>query len=139
MGAMSNGQAVVITLVESVYLIFMFFLYKTRYTLSSARYDQSTQQLGWLFVHDTGNYENKVCLFGKIAALIVLVGAWVRLRWATADAVDGRWRTAMQWATLLCSTVGAGAAYHMNRTVFVYLLPLLVVESYWLWMLECMG
>jgi hypothetical protein len=136
MGAKDAGLMVLATCVESAYLLFMFFVYKTRYVVGKARYEHTTQQLGRLFVHDTGEYENKVCLFGKVVAVLAIVGAFVRLRMlATEPPSRGRVR-AVQLMTVLWSGACAAAAFHMNLTAFVYILPLLVAEMFWVGMLE---
>ena len=69
----------ILTILESAYLFFVYFLYKTTYTFGTARFDKETQALGSLFVHDTKTYENKVCAFGKIMALIAIILGVARL------------------------------------------------------------
>ena len=135
MPVIQASRAAILTLVECAYLFYMFFFFKTRYALGQARYEQDTQRLGRMFVHDTGHYENKVCAFGKMVALVAIALAVGRFHYATAERA-GAHATTMQIGTLLCGGVCAVAAFHMNLTAFVYILPLLVAEVGWVYLLE---
>ena len=131
-----------ITLVESLYLLFMYFIYKTKYTYGQAPYDKETQRLGPMFVHDTGQYENKVCLFGKIMSLIAVMLAAARLyfivyRDSSSSSSSSSNNTHILFiTTLLFDTICIFLAYIMNFTAFIYLIPLLVPESYFLYLLS---
>ena len=132
---MRTSIAMLMTLVESTYLFYMFYFYKTRHVIGHAKYDQATQQLGRMFVHDTGQYENKVCLFGKLVAILAVACAFLRL-WLVATQRAAEHPTTMQLVTLSCSFVCAVAAFHMNLTAFVYILPLLAAELLWVCLLR---
>ena len=113
----------ILTILESAYLFFMYFIYKTTYTFGQARFDKETQALGPLFVHDTRTYENKVCTFGKIMALIAIVLASLRLYFINSVSQN----------TIIISTLGfclpcLFLAFNMNLTSFVYLIPLIISE-----------
>lgn len=113
----------IITVIESVYLLYMFVVFKTTYSFGTATLDKATQALGPLFVHDTGQYENKVCLFGKIMACVAVIIWSVR-------GIMGR-RAA--WATVIFDAVCFILAYMMNLNAFVYVLPLVFSEFYLTW------
>ena len=136
MWTMNARLMTLVTFVESAYLLFMFFLYKTRYVIGQARYEQETQQLGRMFMHDTGQYENKVCLFGKFVAVLAIACAFVRLRMVATQQPSSEHARAMQILTVLFCGACAAAAFHMNLTAFVYILPLLVAELLWVCTLE---
>ena len=53
-----------ITLFESLYLIYMYFFFKTKYNINTALLDKKIQNIGPFFVHNTGANENKICSFG---------------------------------------------------------------------------
>jgi len=116
---------IIITIIEAVYLFYMFFLFKTDYSIRLAPYDKGVQDLGSLFVHDTGELENKVCPFGRFMAIIAIgLGGWRALRGSGREATiafDG-----------LCLAMAAV----MNMNAFVYLLPILIAEIYIVSMLK---
>lgn len=122
-----------LTLVESLYLLFMYFVYKTKYSYGQAMYDKETQRLGPMFVHDTGHYENKVCMFGKVMALIAVLLAAIRLYFMQQG--NSRTNTTLLTTTLIFDAICIFLAYIMNFTAFVYLIPLLVAEPYFIYLL----
>jgi len=114
----------IITVIESVYLLYMFVFFKTKYSLGAAAFDKATQALGPLFVHDTGQYENKVCLFGKVLACVAVIV------WSLRGIMRGRTVAA---ATLIFDALCLLLAYAMNLNAFVYILPLVFSELYLTW------
>jgi len=117
----------VVTVVESVYLIYMFFIYKTTYRIQGAHFEKETQSLGSYFVHDTGRYENKICLFGKIMAILAIILAVVRLYFLTYyPEIKSRLVIMTLGFDSLCLFLAAS----MNLNALVYLLPILVGEAY---------
>lgn len=121
----------ILTILESAYLFFMYFLYKTTYTFGKAKYDKETQSLGSLFVHDTNTYENKVCTFGKIMAVIAIGLAALRLYYVKTTSTT----------TIIASTAVFGLiciflAINMNFTAFVYISPLIFTESLLLYLIS---
>ena len=114
-----------ITFVEYVYLLFMYFLFKTSYSFSGASFEKETESLGAMFVHDTGHYENKVCPFGKIMAVVAVTFAISR-----AYIINPTNRNTLLYATLGFDTICLTLAYFMNLNAFVYILPLIAAEMY---------
>uniref|UniRef100_A0A6C0DS42 Uncharacterized protein n=1 Tax=viral metagenome TaxID=1070528 RepID=A0A6C0DS42_9ZZZZ len=113
------SRLLILTIIESFYLLYMFFLFKTDYSIYIAPFDKGVQNLGSLFVHDTGHYENKVCLFGRVMAVVAVgLGGW--------RAASGKGRLATMVFDGLCLVLAA----LLNMNAFVYLLPLLVGEIY---------
>ena len=49
-------------IIESIYLFYMFFVFKTTYSFNLAICDKEIQELGTLFIHDSNIYENKICI-----------------------------------------------------------------------------
>lgn len=113
----------IITVIGSVYLLYMFMLFKTNYSFGTAAFDKATQALGPVFVHDTGEYENKVCLFGKIMACLAVI------IWAVRGIMGRR----AVIPAVIFDVVSLFLAYMMNLNAFVYVLPLVFSEFYLTW------
>lgn len=118
---------IIVTIIESVYLIYMYFICKTQYSVGKARYESETQSLGSMFVHDTGRYENKVCVFGKIMAIIAVILASIRIYILTRFP---EYKKNLLISTIVFDTLCLVLAYNMNLNAFVYLLPILLGEIY---------
>ena len=117
----------IVTIIESVYLIYMFFIHKTQYSVGKAPYESETQSLGSMFVHDTGKYENKICLFGKIMAIIAVILASIRIYILTRFP---EYKKNLLIITVVFDALCLTLAYNMNLNSFVYLLPILLGEIY---------
>jgi hypothetical protein len=117
----------IVIIIESVYLIYMFFIHKTQYSVGKAPYESETQSLGSMFVHDTGKYENKICLFGKIMAIIAVILASIRIYILTRFP---EYKKNLLIITVVFDALCLTLAYNMNLNSFVYLLPILLGEIY---------
>lgn len=111
------NQILLVTVAESLYLLYMFFVYKTQYSYASL-FD--VQVVDIVFVHDTGEYENKICLFGKILAILAIGLAFARVYFQTS---------AKLW-TLLFDGLCILLAALMNTNALLYILPLVLGEAY---------
>lgn len=118
---------IIVTVIESVYLIYMFFFYKTNYSFSGASFEKQTQSIGSLFIHDTGRYENKICQFGKIMAFVAIGLAFVRLFILTRFPESKN--RLIKW-TVVFDIICVILAAIMNLNALVYILPLLIGEFY---------
>jgi hypothetical protein len=110
----------IITVIESIYLFYMYFLFKTKYTLNTAILDKTVNKLGPFFVHKTEYNYNKVCDFGKFMAIVSIILAFVRLYY-------------LDNPNIIIYTLGYGLvclllAFVMNMNAFIYLMPLVVTE-----------
>lgn len=114
------------TLIESLYLIYMFFIYKTSYSIKGASLEKETESIGKMFVHDTGHYENKICVFGKIMALLAIALACLRLYFLQYPESE----TNIIYFTLGFDCLCLLLASIMNLNALVYLLPILLGEAY---------
>ena len=110
----------VITIVESLYLFFMYFLFKTKYSVGSAILDKEVNNLGPFFTHNTHCNCNKVCVFGKFMAFVSIILGFVRLNHLNNPNII----MYMLGYGLTCLLV----AFLMNLNAFIYLLPLVVSE-----------
>ena len=110
----------VITIVESLYLFFMYFLFTTKYSVGSAILDKEVNNLGPFFTHNTHCNCNKVCTFGKFMAIVSIILGFVRLNHLNNPNII----MYMLGYGLTCLLV----AFLMNLNAFIYLLPLVVSE-----------
>jgi hypothetical protein len=104
----------------------MFFFFKTKVGFKGSLLDPSS--LGEMFIHDTGVYENKVCTFGKIMALVAIL-FWV-VRWYLMKGPEYK-RLLFNITTgfdLICISLAA----LMNINALVYILPIIPIELYFL-------
>ena len=111
-----------ITYFESTYLIYMFFLFKTRYSFDFAIFDKEVQSINPFFIHNTGFYENKICSFGKIMAIIAVILAYLR--------VYNRNNKNVVTYTIGFDVICITLALLMNFNAVVYILPLILTEYY---------
>uniref|UniRef100_A0A6C0DF08 G-protein coupled receptors family 1 profile domain-containing protein n=1 Tax=viral metagenome TaxID=1070528 RepID=A0A6C0DF08_9ZZZZ len=111
-----------VTLCESLYLFYMYFLFKTKYTFNTALLDKQIQKIGPFFVHNTGSKENKICLFGKMMAIIAIILAWIRLHFLDNPKVISY--------SLAFSSICIILAFLMNTNALVYIIPLIIIEIY---------
>ena len=125
-------KTILLSILSSLYLIYMFFFYKTKYHFGQAKYEKETQHLGTLFVHDTGNYENKVCVFGKIMAVIAILLATIRLYIMN---MFPEYNMYLLIFSLIFNCICLFLAFNMNLTAFVYLVPLIITELYFVYLL----
>jgi hypothetical protein len=121
---MDNTQLNIITLVESVYLFYMYFLFKTNFSFSSAIFDKHIQNSGSFFIHDTNSYENKICGFGKIMAIVAIILAFLRIPYLANKSDSIIYKIIM--FDLICLSL----AFLMNLNAFVYVIPIIICEIY---------
>lgn len=115
----------IVTIIESLFLVYMYFFFKTSLSFDSAIFEKKIQSLGDFFVHDTHTKENKVCAFGKIMAIVAIILAFVRAYFFKKE-----YATQIIFGTIVFDTVCLSLAYVMNMNAFVYVLPLMVFELY---------
>jgi hypothetical protein len=121
------NKTITTTVIESIYLLYMYFFFKTTYIFNGASFEKETESLGQMFIHNTGEYENKVCMFGKIMAVLAVFLAIVRAYLLLANPTYKN--------TIITTTIGfnifcLSMAYMMNLNAFVYVLPLILTEVY---------
>lgn len=113
-----------ITIFQSIYLLYMYFVFKTNYSFSSAMFDKQVQNLGSFFMHNTNRYENKICLFGKLMAVIAVILAFIRLYLISTN-YD---KSTLFYYTLIFDLTSLSLALIMNLNAAIYLIPLIVCE-----------
>jgi hypothetical protein len=98
----------------------MYFLFKTKYNISTAILDKAVNKLGPFFAHKSQCYCNKVCGFGKVMAIISIILGFVRLNYLNNP-------------NIIIYILGYGLtclllAFLMNMDAFIYLIPLIITE-----------
>jgi len=111
-----------LTIFESLYLFYMYFIFKTNYSFNYAIFDKQINSMGSYFVHDTGRFENKICLFGKFMALIAIILAFIRL--------SSNNKASLFYITLIFDLVCLLLASVMNLNALVYIIPIILCEIY---------
>jgi hypothetical protein len=105
----------------------MYFIYKTNYSFDFALYDKQVQKLGNFFIHDSGYYGNKICVFGKYMAILAIILAWIRVYTLNNLNVNKKiiynFTIGFNITCILLSLL-------MNVNAFVYIIPLLFSEFY---------
>jgi hypothetical protein len=109
-----------ITAFEIVYLFYMYFLFKTSYSFNYAIFNENIQSLGDFFIHDTQKYESKICVFGKIMAVIAIILSLYRLDYK---------KQAFN-KTIIFDLLCIFLALLMNFNAFIYIIPLIICEIY---------
>ena len=108
-----------ITLLESIYLFYMYFIFETKYNISTALLDKAVNKLGPFFVHNSP-HGNKICDFGRVMAIISIFLGFVRLHYLDHP-ITLRYILGFDLSCLL-------TAFLMNMNAFIYLLPLVITE-----------
>jgi len=108
----------IITGFESIYLLYMFFIFKTTHSYRSALLDREIQGYN-LFRHDTGMYENKVCMFGKVMAIAAIVLFVLRLKKLIQP-------TYVLIFDIVCILLGL----LLNLNTVLYIIPLIFCEIF---------
>ena len=111
-----------ITLFESIYLFYMFFLYKSNYSFNYAIFDKHIQSLGDFFVHNNKYYNNKICVFGKYMAILAIILAWTRVYYINNKNIY-TYTFGFDIFCLILSIL-------MNMNAFIYIIPLIFTEMY---------
>jgi len=113
-----------ITIFQSIYLLYMYFVFKTNYSFTSAMFDKQVQNLGSFFMHNTNRYENKICLFGKLMAIIAVILAFIRLYLISTN-YD---KSDLLEKTLIFDLTCLSLALMMNLNAAIYIIPIIVGE-----------
>jgi hypothetical protein len=111
-----------ITFLESTYLFYMFFYFKTTYSFDFAIFDKEVQSINPFFIHDTNDYQNKICGFGRLMAIIAIILAQVRIY----NKDNKNIIPYIIGFDVFCIVL----ALLMNFNAVVYILPLIASEIY---------
>lgn len=121
----------IITIFESIYLLYMYFIFKTTYSFSSAIFDKQVQNIGSFFMHNTNRYENKICSFGKLMAIIAIILAFIRLYLIS----NNSYKSTLFYNTLIFDSICLSLALIMNLNAAIYVIPIIICEVYFMYLL----
>jgi len=113
-----------ITIIESIYLFYMFFIFKTNYSYNSAIFNKEIQSWGSYFIHDTKVYQNKICDFGRIMAIIAVLLAFYRIYLLQYSDL----KSLVLYGSIGFDLVCIFLSYLMNFNALVYIIPLIITE-----------
>jgi hypothetical protein len=99
----------------------MFFLFKTSFSFNSAIFNNQIQNINSFFVHDTNKYENKICNFGKVMAVVAIFLALIRLQ-------NIENKSSVLYGTIIFDLTCIFLAYIMNINALIYMLPIILCE-----------
>ena len=121
----------IITIFESIYLLYMYFIFKTTYSFSSAIFDKQVQNIGSFFMHNTNRYENKICSFGKLMAIIAIILGFIRLYLIS----NNSYKSILFYKTLIFDSICLSLALIMNLNAAIYIIPIIICEVYFMCLL----
>ena len=122
------NHLIVITLFETIYLFYMYFIFKTNYSFSSALFEKQVQSMGTFFIHNTNIYENKICGFGRLMAIIAIILAFIRLYVIYND--KEYLKISIINKTLIFDIICIILASIMNFNALIYIIPVIIGETY---------
>lgn len=109
-----------LSIIESIYLIYMFILFKTQYSIHHP-YEHTLTGFNSFIKHPikTRKYENKICMLGKVSAF--LLSLWILLRKYIDIPCKDMMNKLFIWSFLLVSLL-------MNLNAFLYFIPIAYIE-----------
>jgi hypothetical protein len=122
---------VLATIAQSVYLLYMYFVFKTTTNFYGASLEESLVRFGDIFVHNSSRkYNNKICDFGRIMACVaVAFWIWRVVRFQKKNSNKRR----IMYSSIAFDVVGLYLAYCLNLNAFIYVLPVTFTEMFVLW------
>ena len=126
-------EIALVTIAQSIYLLYMFFMFKTTTNFYGASLGDSLVRFGEIFVHTSSrNYSNKICDFGRIMACVAVV-FWI---WRI-DRFRKKRRAVCR--SIAFDVLAISLAYCLNLNAFVYLFPVAFAEVFVLWKMSGLG
>ena len=117
----SMNTLFIITLLEIIYLVYMFFFFKTNLYIGPSIAESYLNRISGFFIHHTGNYESKICDLGRVLAIVAIGLSLVRLYIGLEK--SRYWNFIFVVSCLLLASI-------LNLNALLYITPLLVLELY---------
>jgi len=111
----------IITLIEIIYLVYMFFFFKTNVYIGPSIAESYLNKVSEFFIHHTGNYESKICDLGRVLAILAIALSLVRLYIGLEK--SRYWNIVFLVFCLLLASI-------LNLNSLLYIAPLFVLELY---------
>ena len=117
-----NKQLLLISIIEAVYIYYMFNYFKTTFSIHHPL--EYLMENSAYLKHPiyTGEFENKICDFGKNAS--ILIGCWLIVR----NFID--YDKIKEINNILINIILIGT--FMNMNALLYYLPIFILEKYYL-------
>lgn len=133
---MWKGKRIVISVLESFYIIYMWNYFKTRYSFHNIWEAplMNKREMPEYFKHkiNTGIYENKICPLGNTAGY--LLAAWILLRENFIYQMKDRnlviSKRKISKLNKILFIIVAILAFIMNLNAFIYLIPVFIFEIF---------
>lgn len=108
----------IISLIESVYILYMFILFRTTLSIHHPLESLFTSRVSWL-QHPIlyGEKSNKICLFGKWIAVLLSIWFMIRFHYSI------QYNQIVIWSIFIGSLI-------LNLNAFLYFLPIILIEFY---------
>lgn len=111
-----------ITLIESIYIYFMYNLFKTKISFHNPIeiYIQN-KNISHFLKHPVynGSYESKICPFGKFVSIVLIIWLYVRLYFKKEKIIK------INYLIFILIFIGS---FMMNLNSFIYFLPIYIYE-----------
>tara|TARA_B110000483_G_scaffold241784_2_gene325714 strand:- start:398 stop:781 length:384 start_codon:yes stop_codon:yes gene_type:complete len=111
-----------ITLIESIYIYFMYNLFKTKISFHNPIeiYIQN-KNISHFLKHPVynGSYESKICPFGKFVSIVLIIWLYVRLYFKKEEIIK------INYLIFILIFIGS---FMMNLNSFIYFLPIYIYE-----------
>ena len=111
-----------ITLFEIIYIIFMFFIYKTSYSFDSSFFGNKVKT-DEIKTDEIKTKENKTSDLGKLIVFMLIISYLVRLKYN--DKITSRFNLFVGICGVLLVLIG-----QLNYNDIVYLIPIVVLEIF---------
>ena len=119
-----------LTTIESVYLYYMFTLFKTTININHPLEENIINNLSNYFKHpiSSNNYENKICNFGKSGIKVLIIYLFTRLFIIKKSIVSIDIIKNINFFVMVITTLLS----LLNMNAFIYLIPFLLTDHYYL-------
>jgi len=122
-----NWSNILITTFESLYMYYMYNIFKTKYSIhhplewiiGNSKYNVIKHPI------DTGLYESKICVLGKLVSILLIL--WIWFRFLLRKFVKNNF---VQKINLFIFIIVALCSLLMNINAFIYYIPIYVYEIF---------
>ena len=115
----------IIIVIEAFYILYMFNFFKTEYSIHNPFEKFFTNNILLSHPIASGKYENKICILGNITGYILCIWIFIRLFYLKKNKITSCVNNLI-WISI------AIIAFILNFNAFIYLIPLLIFEYYWI-------
>ena len=117
-----------VTFIESLYLFYMFNLFKTTYTINHPFEKNIINNLGNYFKHPISNsvYENKICDFGKLSIKLFIGYLFIRFYIKKNSLININLLKKINLSVMLTTFILSLS----NMNALIYLIPFFITDNY---------